>query len=173
MNFPLSRRALGRAAAAILATALLAAPALAHEIKAGALVLTDLWTRATPPNAPTAAGYLTIANTGTEEDRLIAVTTPAATKAEIHLMATEDGVMTMTPSPDGVVIPAGETVVLAPGGYHLMFIGVTQPIVEGERLPVTLTFAKAGTIETFLHVLAIGAAGPDGTAPASHEGHGS
>jgi copper(I)-binding protein len=56
----------------------LAAPALAHSVTVGKLSLTDLWTRATPPQAPTAAGYLTISNKGTEPDRLIAASSPAS-----------------------------------------------------------------------------------------------
>jgi copper(I)-binding protein len=141
-------------------------PALAHEIRLGTLELSDLWARATPPGAVTAAGYLTITNAGGEADRLIAVATPSAARAEVHQMAVTDGVMTMTPV-DGLEIPAGGSVTLAPGGLHLMFMGLTEPLKEGAQMPVTLTFEKAGSIETYLHVIAIGAFAPEG----EHEDH--
>lgn len=145
--------------------ALAAAPAAAHEVKAGTLVLTDLWTRATPPNAPTGGGYLTIANGGDAPDRLIAVATPLAAIGEVHEMKVENGAMTMRPVDGGVEIPAHGTVTFAPGGFHLMFVKLNAPFVVGGKLPVTLTFEKAGAVETFLHIEPIGAGGPD------HSGH--
>lgn len=156
--------------AAAIAASLIVLPATAHESSVGQLVLSDLWARATPPGAKTAGGYLTITNNGAEPDRLTGVATPAAQKGEVHEMAVADGVMTMKPV-DGVEITAGESVTLAPGGFHLMFLGLTQPIAAGEQLPVTLTFEKAGTIETYLHVIAIGAMGLDGSVGGEHEGH--
>jgi copper(I)-binding protein len=137
------------------------APAVAHEITAGTLELSDLWARATPPGAPTAAGYLTITNNGSEADRLIAVATPSAAMGHIHRTAVTDGVMTMTPV-DGIEIAPGERVTLAPGGLHIMFIGLKEPLTAGGMMAMTLTFEKAGTIETYLHVVAIGAFAPEG-----------
>jgi copper(I)-binding protein len=139
----------------------LAVPALAHEVTAGSLTITDLWTRATPPNAPTAGGFLTIANAGPDADWLVSASSPLAGKAEIHEMSVKDGVMTMRPLAGGVEIPAGATVTLAPGGLHIMFTDLKEPFVEGGKAPVTLTFEKAGTVETFLHVKAIGASESD------------
>ena len=141
-------------------TAALCAEAAAHEVEVGQLTLTDLWTRATPPNAPTGAGYLTITNAGDVPDRLIAVEAPDATKGEIHEMKVKDGVMTMRPVEGGLEIPAHGSVTLAPGGFHLMFMGLKSPFVEGGKLPVTLTFAAAGSVDTFLHIMAIGSKGP-------------
>lgn len=152
---------LKRAVAGALLTAVaFAAPALAHEVKLGSLELTDLWARATPPNAPTAAGYLTITNHGSTADRLTAVSTPVAESGELHIMKVDNGVMTMRPVEGGIEIPAGGTVTLAPGGYHLMFIGPKEPLKAGGKLPVTLTFEKAGKVDTFLHILPIGSQGP-------------
>ena len=74
-------------------------------------------------------------------------------------MAVVDGVMTMRELKGGIEIPAHGSVTLAPGGLHLMFIGLKAPLVAGEKLPVTLTFEKAGTIDTFLHIEPIGAKG--------------
>lgn len=138
-----------------------AGTATAHDVTVGTLKLTDLWTRATASAAPTAAGFVTIANTGTEPDRLIAVSSPDAASAEIHEMSMENDVMKMRALPDGIEIPAGGTVKLAPGGFHLMFIAPKARLVEGGELPVTLTFEKAGKVDTFLHILPIGTRGPD------------
>jgi copper(I)-binding protein len=146
-------------AGALLAAVAVASPALAHEVKLGSLELTNLWARATPPHAPTAAGYLTITNHGSAADKLTAVSTPMAGSGELHTMKVENGIMTMR-QVDGIEIPAGGTVTLAPGGYHLMFIGPKEPIKDGGKMPVTLTFEKAGTVDTFLHILPIGSQGP-------------
>jgi copper(I)-binding protein len=148
--------------AAIVLASILITPAGAHEVKAGDLVLTDLWTRATPPKAPTGGGYLTITNNGTEADRLIAVASPLAEKGRLHHMTVKDGVMTMRPV-ESIEIPPGGSVTLAPGGFHLMFVGPKEPFKQGGKLPVTLTFEKVGTVETFLHIRPIGAPGPEET----------
>jgi len=138
----------------------LATPALAHSVTLGSLTITDLWTRATPPGAPTAAGYMTIANSGGEADTLLSAASPVADHGELHVMAMKGGVMTMRAVDGGVPIPAGGTVKLAPDGFHIMFVTLSAPLKEGDKLPVTLTFAKAGSVTTFLHILAIGASGP-------------
>ena len=159
--------------AAVTATILIAGQAEAHSVKIGGLSLTGLWTRATPPKAPTAGGYLTIENTGKEADRLTGIASPIADRVEIHEMTTKDGTMTMRQAEAGVEIPAGATVALAPGGFHIMFIDLKETLVEGGKVPVTLTFEKAGSIGTFLHVLAIGARGPEGDHPHDTGDHGS
>jgi copper(I)-binding protein len=161
-----------RLAAAAAALFLAALPASAHEVKAGDLVLTDLWTRATPAGAPAAGGYLTITNNGKTEDMLRLVASPEAAKSELHLMQMKDGVMTMRPVEGGIVIPAGGKVQLSPDGYHIMFIGPKEPLKEGCKLPVTLTFTHAGTVSTFLHILPIGAKGPDGMGEMNHDAMG-
>jgi copper(I)-binding protein len=160
MTHSLKRAAIG----ALFAVVAFAAPAFAHEVEVGSLELTDLWTRATPPGAPTGAGFLTITNKGSEADTLIAVSTPAAEIGELHTMEVKDGVMTMHPVEGGIAIPAGSTVSLAPGGLHLMFIKLKEPFVEGGKLPATLTFAKAGAVDTFLHIMPVGSKGPAGGA---------
>jgi copper(I)-binding protein len=132
-------------------------------VKVGTLTITDLWTRATPPGAPAAGGFLTITNTGTEPDRLIAVSSPETAAGELHEMSMENDVMKMNAVAGGIEIPAGATVKLAPGGLHLMLIGPKGPLTEGGKFPVTLTFEKAGKIDTFLHIMPIGSKGPDGT----------
>ena len=145
---------------ALLAAACL--PAAAQETKVGDLTLSDLWIRATPPKAPSAAGYFTITNSGKEVDRLIAASSTLAGKAELHQMAMKGGVMTMRPIKGGITIPAGGKVTLAPDGLHLMFAGLKGDLKEGGTFPVTLTFEKAGKVDTALPIVAIGAKGPGG-----------
>lgn len=154
------RFALPAALAAVLA--LLLQPAIAHSVKIGDLELTNLWTRATPPGAVAGGGFMTITNTGDEPDRLIAVSSPVAEIGEVHEMKVEDGVMTMRPLDGGLEIPAHSSVTLAPGGYHVMFIDLKAPIARGSDVMVTLTFARAGTLDTALRAEAIGAPGPGG-----------
>lgn len=135
-------------------------------IVVGDIEISGPFTRATLPNAPVAAGFLTIANHGGENDRLVAVESPIAKEGQIHEMAMQGDVMKMQHLPDGIVIPAGETLVLEPGGYHLMFMGLTGPIKEGDKVPVTLTFEKAGTVTIDLI-----AAGTAADAPAHGTSH--
>ncbi|MEW6124641.1 MAG: DUF1775 domain-containing protein [Pseudomonadota bacterium] len=136
----------------------------------GNLVVTAPWSRATPGGAKVAGGYLTVTNSGTTPDRLTGGTFAAAGRVEIHEMAMKDGVMTMRPLADGLEIPPGGSVTFAPGGYHLMFMDLKQPLKEGETVKGTLTFQKAGTADVTFDVRSIGA-GAASSAPAGG-GHG-
>ncbi|CCE01975.1 conserved exported hypothetical protein [Bradyrhizobium sp. STM 3809] len=138
------------------------APAAADEVKAGDLVITQPWSRATPGGAKTGAGYLTIENKGSAPDRLVGVSGEIAGKIEIHEMAVTNGVMTMRPLNQGLTIEPGKTVALAPGGYHLMLMELKSPLKQGDKLPVTLEFEKAGKVAVTLDVQAVGAKGPGG-----------
>ena len=104
------------------------------------------WLRATPKSAPVAGGYATIINTGTTPDRLVGASLPIAADGQVHSMSMANGVMHMERLDAGLEIPAGGTIVLAPGGNHLMFMKPTKPLKEGESLKGTLAFEKAGTI---------------------------
>ncbi|MCC6945739.1 MAG: copper chaperone PCu(A)C [Thermomicrobiales bacterium] len=101
---------------------------------------------ASPVAMSTGAAYMTIANNGDSADRLVAVETDAAGVAEIHEVADVSGVMTMRPLDDGLEIPAGESVELMPGGYHVMMIGLTGDLMPGETFDLTLTFEHAGDV---------------------------
>ncbi len=92
--------------------------------------------------APATAGYLTI--TSAEDDRLLRVATDLARTVEIHTVENNNGVMAMRPV-DGIDLPAGEAVALAPGGYHLMIMGPAAEMATAETVTVTLTFEKAGS----------------------------
>ena len=113
--------------------ALLGAPAHAQEVKAGDLVITQPWSRATPGGAKIAGGYLTIENKGAAPDRLISGAGDFAGKVEIHEMAMNNGVMTMRPLDKGLVIEPGKTVKLAPGGYHLMLMDLKNAAQAGRQ----------------------------------------
>ena len=91
-----------------------------QEVKAGDLVITQAWSRATPSGAKIGGGYLTIENKGSAPDRLVGGSADIAGKVEVHEMAMNNGVMTMRPLDKGLAIDPGKTVKLAPGGYHLM-----------------------------------------------------
>lgn len=160
--------------AALFALSPLAAPLSAHESHAqaahstvthGALEIAGAFTRATLPGAPVGGGYLTITNTGDEDDRLVDVIGTVSDRVEIHEMAVVNDVMTMRQLPDGLPVPAGETVTLAPGGFHLMFMQLNTSFIEGETVTVTLVFEKAGAVDVALKVQAPGARS------ASGEGH--
>ena len=131
----------------------------AGEATAGAIVVSDFWTRATLPNQKVGGGYMVITNNGEEEDRLVSISSPASGEVEVHEMSMENDIMRMRPLEGGIVIPAGETVELAPGGYHLMFQELEEGFVEGETVAVTLTFEKAGDVTLELPVLAPGSTG--------------
>ena len=148
--------------AAFAAAILVVTPAFAHNgvTHLGPISISLPFTRATLPNAPVAGGFLTIENTGAEPDRLVSATSDIAGETQIHEMAMQGDVMKMRQLADGLEIPAGETVVLAPGGFHIMFMGLKQALVEGETITVTLTFEKAGTVDVVLPVEAAAADAP-------------
>jgi len=133
------------AAAALVA----AAPALAQVGVDGP------WLRETAPGARTGAGYGLFVNGGTAEDRLLGGSTPIADRIEVHSMTMDGGVMRMRPVSGGLAIPAGGRIALKPGGYHLMLIGLKQPLRRGAMVPVTLDFAKAGSLKLSFRVESI------------------
>jgi copper(I)-binding protein len=153
-------------ASALFVAAVIAAPAHAQEVKAGDLVITQAWTRATPNGAKIGGGYLTIENKGTAPDRLIGGSADVAGKIEVHEMAMKDGVMKMRALDQGLTIDPGKTVKLAPGGYHLMMFDLKGPLKQGDTLPITLKFEKAGEVKVSLAVQGIGAQAPGNAAPA-------
>ncbi len=138
-----------------------AAPAM---VKAGSLTLEQPWSRATPGGAKVGGGYLRITNTGTAPDRLTGGSVPLASKVEVHEMRLDGDVMRMKPVEGGLEIKPGATVELKPGGLHLMFMDLKEPLKEGQTLKGTLTFEKAGPVEVEYTVRGMG-----GAAPAEHK----
>ena len=154
-------------ALAALAAALASTSARAEDVKAGDLVITQAWTRATPNGAKIGGGYLTIENKGAAADKLVGVSAEIAGKSEVHEMAMDNGVMKMRMLDKGLVIDPGKTVKFAPGGYHLMLQELKGPLKEGEKVPVTLEFEKAGKVAVSLDVQGVGAQGPAGAGHSS------
>lgn len=152
------------AALAALLLTVAAGPAAADtaaDTAASPIAVSGPWARAGAPAARAGAAFMSIANNGTEPDRLVAAETPVADKAELHTHLMDNGVMRMRPV-DAIEITPGEPAVLAPGGMHVMLIGLKQPLTEGSRFPITLRFAKAGTLTVEVPVQSAASMGPGG-----------
>jgi copper(I)-binding protein len=159
----LLRRTFLAASPALLSPAVPAATA--QEARAGDLAVQQPWTRAAGQGA-TGAGFLSISNRGAAADRLLSATTPAARAVELHTMLRDGDVMRMR-AVEAVEIPPGQTVALRPGGLHMMLVGLSRPLREGETVPVTLRFERAGEVRVDLAVQAAGAREPT----AAHHRH--
>jgi copper(I)-binding protein len=143
---------------------LAASAANAADYKAGALDISDPWSRATPKGASVAAGYMTIKNTGSTPDRLISGSSDVAPKFELHEMKMENGVAKMRLVKGGLEIKPGETIELKPGSFHVMFVGLKKPLSAGDHVKATLVFEKAGTVNVDYDVRAMGS-GSGGNMP--------
>ncbi|KQS72944.1 hypothetical protein ASG39_04255 [Rhizobium sp. Leaf371] len=121
------------------------------QVVAGALTLSGGTAKPMPPGAKVGGGGLTIVNAGPSADRLVSVESPAAGRVELHEMTMENDVMRMRKL-DGIPVPAGQTVTLAGGGLHLMFIDVAKPFRQGDTIPLTLQFETAGKVTYALPV---------------------
>ncbi|QYX56883.1 copper chaperone PCu(A)C [Roseovarius sp. SCSIO 43702] len=150
--------------AALAAAALVAQPGIAHDFKAGDLTIDHPMAYATAPAAKAGAGYLVISNEGDAADRLLEVRADFP-NVSIHKSEEVDGVMKMMPI-EGLEVPAGGSVTLEPGGFHVMFMGLTEPLEAGSEIPATLVFEKAGEVEVIFDVEERGEEGMD------HSGHG-
>jgi periplasmic copper chaperone A len=167
-----TRRAALIAAITTVAIAALTGLSHAHSYKLGELEIGHPWTRATPPSARVAGGYLTITNKGATADRLLSATFAGSRTTEVHEMAHEGGVMKMRELPKGLEIKPGQKVELKPGGLHLMFMGLNSGLKENDNLKGVLVFEKAGRIEVDFKVEAIGFRPKDGAAEHDHSSHG-
>jgi periplasmic copper chaperone A len=150
--------------------------AAAETYPAGTIEIANPRARATPKGAPVGGAYMTITNKGAEADRLVAIAMPVAAKSEVHQMVMDKGIMSMRPVPGGLEIKPGQTVVLNPESFHLMLMGLKQPLTQGERVKATLDFAKAGKLDLEFVVESMGAQGPSSAMPAGMDhgavGHG-
>jgi len=113
--------------------------------------ISDPWAAVTPNGASVGAGYMTLSAHG-GGDKLLSASSPRAGRVEIHEMRMEGDLMQMRQLANGLAIPPDGLATLAPGGAHLMFMDLAAPFVEGETVPVTLTFEHAGAVETSLAV---------------------
>lgn len=148
---------------------MLVAPAAAHDYRIGAIRIDHPWSRMTPPLAPVAGGYLKLTNEGKTPDRLLGGSTEFAQKVEIHESSVENGVARMRPLINGLTIKAGETIELAPGRTHVMFIKPSRSLKEDERFTATLNFEKAGPVKVEFVVQGMAAQSPG---KSNHEEHG-
>ena len=132
----------------------------AHEAQAGALTIIHPAIPAVMPGAQAAAGYFTIVNAGKSADRLTAVEVDFATMAMLHKTETDAAGVARMLDVAAVEGPGGATVTFAPGGLHVMFMGLSAPIAEGVLLPGTLVFDHAGKVPVEFMVTTAGKA-PD------------
>lgn len=134
---------------ALLAVGLIApAGAGAHDYTLGALEIGHPWAR--PSTGKTGAAYFTIKNNG-GADKLTGIAADVSAKVQLHDMEMDGNIMRMRKL-DALPLPAGETVNVAPGGLHIMLIGLTAPLKLGDTFPMRLTFERAGTIEVSVAV---------------------
>lgn len=110
------------------------------QAQAQSVIVKDAWIRGTVPGQTVAGAYMEL--TGKVNARLIGVSTPLTRSAEVHNMKLENGVMKMFPV-DGIDVPAGKTVRLASGGYHVMLTNLQKPLKAGDKVPLQLTFELA------------------------------
>jgi hypothetical protein len=134
--------------------------ALATGAAAAEVEITQPWARATPGAAANGAVYLSVTSQA-EDTAIIAAASPAAKAAGLHGHEMDGDVMRMR-ALESVPLPAGETVTFAPGGLHIMLMGLADPLVEGESLALTLTFADGDTASVSVPVLGVGAMGAGG-----------
>ena len=142
----------------LFAFALVAVPASAQ------VSIEDPWSRATAPGAKVGAGYFTIRNQSGKADKLLGASSPAAARVETHVVEQQGDVMRMR-EVKGYDVPAKGSFELKPGGAHLMFMQIRQPFREGDKVPVTLRFEKAGEVKAEFAVGGLGAS----AAPMQHK----
>lgn len=157
-------RTTGRAALSLLATIVFAlAPAMAQVYEGKAVSVTHPWARATPGSSTIGAAYVEFSGLkGSQGDKLIGASSPAAGRIEIHTHEMANGVMKMR-KVDAAGVAAGETRKLAPGGDHLMLFDLKAPLKQGEKIPLTLKFETSGEIPVEAAIESVGAMAPHGT----------
>lgn len=130
----------------------LAVPLAAKDVTAGNLVISDAVLRVATPQARTGAGFMVITNKGKQPDRLLSAASDIAAVTQLHATIREGNVMQMREQAQGVVIPAANRVAFAPGGLHVMFIGLKAPLAPGQMVKLKLNFEKAGAVDVALAV---------------------
>ena len=140
--------------------------AIAHDYTLQRLRIDHPFARATPPGARSGGIYMTIENSGAAADRLVRVASPAAASVELHSMTMDGNVMRMR-AVTGLDIAPGAKVTLGSSGYHVMLVGLARPLAVGDKIPMTLTFEKAGSIDVSVFVEALTSSAP-ATAHGSH-----
>jgi len=137
--------------------ALLMVSAVPAFAQSSSIQVENPWAPATPSGAKIGAVYMTIDNKLSIADRLTGLSSEVAKKLQIHETKMENGIMKMREISGGLPVPAGGSVVLKPGGYHVMLIDLNKPLKAGETFPVTLVFEKAGKVSITVSVQSMGA----------------
>ena len=119
----------------------------AQDVQQGPLTISNVWARPAGEGQKSSAAYFTIKNGGGEAEKLVSAESPVAGTTMLHEMTMDGGVMKMRMLMNGAEIPAGGALEFKPGGSHVMLMGLKQVLAEGQSIPLTLTFAKAGTIK--------------------------
>lgn len=125
----------------------------AGTMTVGDLTIADGWVRAAPA-AGNSAAYFVVQNAGETADQLVSASTDAADMVQLHETQMEGGVARMVHQPDGIPIPPGASVALEPGGLHVMLMGLTRDLADGETLALDLVFQNAGDVALELPVRA-------------------
>lgn len=120
--------------------------AWAKDYKIGEVEVDDLWVRASAPGQSNGVGYMDIDNDAKTPDRLLSITSDAAERVELHVVETANGVARMRQVEGGIALPADSEVKLVPGGYHVMFVKLKAPFIDGATVPARLRFEKAGEV---------------------------
>jgi periplasmic copper chaperone A len=146
----------------LLSSALLAAVLPMAVLAQSAIKVERAWSRAAPQGG-VGALFMTVTDDG-GADQLVGVSTPLADRVELHESSNDNGVMKMR-RVEKLPVSSGKPLILAPGGYHVMLMGLKQPLREGDSFPVTLAFEKAGTVPTEVTVARAGSIAPAGHEP--------
>lgn len=131
---------------------LVAVPVSAHDFTAGSIYIDHPMIQEAPPNAPVLGGYIMLQNNGTEDDRLIGIESPTVEKVELHKTVVTNDIASMTPMTEGLLIPADAIVWLGDGGTHAMFVKPDRRYRDGDEVPATLIFEKAGRVDVTFQV---------------------
>jgi copper(I)-binding protein len=141
---------------ALLVALYLGGEAYAQTSAASTVVVERPWARATPGGAKTGAAYMTLINNGASADRLLSATTPLADNVQFHKETEDNGVSRMR-EVRNVELEPGAKITFKPGEMHMMLVGLKQPLIEGQALPLTLRFERAGNIDVTMPIEKVGA----------------
>lgn len=163
------------------AVAALAAVSFAFPAMAGEMMIKDGYARAAGKMANAGAAFIVIENMTGEDDRLVSAGSQASKRVELHTHKEDaNGVMRMLHVEEGFPVKAGDSIVMKRGGEHVMFMGLNAPMEQGQMIPVTLEFEKAGKIVVVVpvdlerkpsHGMKQGGHGDNMKHGESHEGH--
>jgi copper(I)-binding protein len=141
-----------------------------HALKRATVAVESGWARASITN--NGAAYAKLVNNGKTADRLISVKSPAARRVELHTHIMDGDIVRMRRVEGGIAIAPGKSVIMKPGGNHIMLMGLKEKLVAGEQFPIVFVLEKAGEIKAVIRIGKLGAMGPNGGMRMDHSrGH--